>query len=147
MLAVFPTIPGKRTSLWKIMEMRNWYGLFQEGQAYIIAGYNTGYWLRAGERWVWNGRQESGPEGPCVPCLILLALTLKWQGSTEGFFFNVSLLLWDRERQSMRMGETERERETQNLKQAPEPELSAQSLKQGTNSQTTRPWPELKLDA
>ena len=34
------------------------------------------------------------------------------------------------------MGECQRERETQNLKQAPGSELSAHSLTQGSNSQT-----------
>ena len=34
--------------------------------------------------------------------------------------------------------EGQRERETQNLKQAPGSELSTQSLTQGSNSQTTR---------
>ena len=39
-----------------------------------------------------------------------------------------------------------RERETQNLKQAPGSELSAQSPMRGLNPQTTRSWPELKSD-
>ena len=43
--------------------------------------------------------------------------------------------------------ERERERERQNLKQAPVSELSAQSLKRGSNSQTMTSRPELKLDA
>ena len=42
-------------------------------------------------------------------------------------FFNIYLFLGDTERQSTSGGETE-ERETQNLKQAPDSELSAQSL-------------------
>ena len=41
----------------------------------------------------------------------------------------------------------ERERETQNPKQAPGPELSAQSPTWGSNSQTARSWPEPKSDA
>ena len=40
----------------------------------------------------------------------------------------------------------ERERETQNPKQAPGSELSAQSLMRGSNSQTVRSWPEPKSD-
>ena len=40
-----------------------------------------------------------------------------------------------------------RERETQNLKQAPGSELSAQSPTRGSNSRTTRSWPELKSAA
>ena len=41
----------------------------------------------------------------------------------------------------------ERERETQNLKQAPGSELSAQSLTWGSNSKVTRSGPEPKLVA
>ena len=41
----------------------------------------------------------------------------------------------------------EREREAQNLKQAPGSELSAQSPTQGLNSRTARSGPELKSDA
>ena len=53
----------------------------------------------------------------------------------------------------LRQGETEheqgrvRERETQNLKQAPGSEPSAQSPPRGSNSRTARSWPELKSDA
>ena len=39
------------------------------------------------------------------------------------------------------------QRETQNPKQAPGLELSAQSPTRGSNSQTARSWPELKSDA
>ena len=50
-------------------------------------------------------------------------------------FLNVfNLFLRDR----VHIGEGQRERETQNLKQAPGSELSAQSLMQGSNSQTAR---------
>ena len=45
------------------------------------------------------------------------------------------------------MGEGHRERETQNLKQAPGSELSAQSPTRGSNSPTVRSRPEPKLDA
>ena len=44
----------------------------------------------------------------------------------------------ERERDRVQAGEEQRERETQNLKQAPGSELSAQSLMQGSNSQTVR---------
>ena len=44
-------------------------------------------------------------------------------------------------------GEGQRERETQNLKQAPGSELSAQSPTWGSNSRTVRSGPEPKLDA
>ena len=51
---------------------------------------------------------------------------------------SISILLfiyfWDRERQSMNEGGAERERETQNRKQAPGSKLSAQSLMQRSNS-------------
>ena len=52
------------------------------------------------------------------------------------FFFNVYLLL--RQRQSMNRGVSERERETQNLKQAPGSELGAQSPTRGSNSRAVR---------
>ena len=45
------------------------------------------------------------------------------------------------------MGEGQRERETQTLKQAPGSELSAQSPKRGSDSQIVRSWPELKSEA
>ena len=48
------------------------------------------------------------------------------------------IYFWDRERQSMSGGGAEREMETQNPKQAPGFELSAQSLTRGSNSQPVR---------
>ena len=45
------------------------------------------------------------------------------------------------------MGEGQRERETQNPKQAPGSELSAQSVTQGLNPSTARSRPEPKSDA
>ena len=68
------------------------------------------------------------------------------------FFFNFFNVYFC-ERQRQRDGETEceqgrgRERGRQNLKQAPGLELSAQSLRRGSNACTMRSWPELKLDA
>ena len=50
-----------------------------------------------------------------------------------------------RDRAGVREGQ--RERETQNPKQAPGSELSAQSPTWGSNSQSTRSWPEPKSDA
>ena len=47
----------------------------------------------------------------------------------------------------MSRGGAERERETQNLTQAPGSELSAQSPTWGLNSRTVRSWLELKSDA
>ena len=61
------------------------------------------------------------------------------------FFFNVYLFLRQRETEHER-GRV-REGETQNLKQAPGSELSAQSPTRGSNSRTARSWPELKSDA
>ena len=49
-------------------------------------------------------------------------------------FFNVDLFL----RETVRAGEGQRERETQNPKQAPGSELSAQGLTQGWNLRTMR---------
>ena len=45
------------------------------------------------------------------------------------------------------MGEVQRERETQNRKQAPGSEPAAQSLTRGSNSRTARSRPEPKSDA
>ena len=61
------------------------------------------------------------------------------------FFFNVSLFL--RQRKSMNGGGAERERETQNRKQAPGSEPSAQNPTRGSNSRSARSWPEPKSDA
>ena len=51
---------------------------------------------------------------------------------------NVCLFLRERDRARVWEGQRERGRETQNLKQAPGSELSAQSLTQGSNSRTVR---------
>ena len=56
-------------------------------------------------------------------------------------FFKVYLFLRER------VGVGQREKETQNLKQAPGSRPSAQNLTWGLNSQTARSWPELKSDA
>ena len=62
--------------------------------------------------------------------------------------FNVSYF---RERQRERdrawVGERQKERETQNLKQSPGSKRSAQSPTQGSNPRTVRSWPEPKSDA
>ena len=49
---------------------------------------------------------------------------------------------WERDR--VGVGKGQREREIENLKQAPGSELTAQSLMQGSNSWTVRSWPEPK---
>ena len=58
------------------------------------------------------------------------------------FFFNVYLFL--RQRETAHEWGRVRERETQNLKQAPGSELWAQSPTRGSNSRTARSWPEPK---
>ena len=55
--------------------------------------------------------------------------------------------LFLRESMSMSEGGAERERETQNPKQAPGSELSAQSLTPGSTSQAVRLRPEPKSEA
>ena len=49
-------------------------------------------------------------------------------------FFNAFILEREREGDRVQVGEGQRERETQNLKQAPGSELLAQSLTWGSNS-------------
>ena len=73
-----------------------------------------------------------------------------WPNSKEepgsfNFFFNVCLLIYfEGERDRVWVGEGQRERVTQNLKQASGSKLSAQSPTCGSNSQTTRSWPLAK---
>ena len=57
------------------------------------------------------------------------------------------IYFWERERAWAWAGEGQGERETQNPKQAPGSELSAQSPMQGSNSQTMRSWPEPRSGA
>ena len=57
------------------------------------------------------------------------------------FFFNVYLFVFGTERYRAWTGEGQRERETQNRKQAPGSEPSAHSLTRGSNSRTARSWP------
>ena len=58
------------------------------------------------------------------------------KGVRVDLFFRIYLFLRDRAREGV--GEGQRERETQNPKQAPGSELSAQSPMLGSNSQTRR---------
>ena len=64
------------------------------------------------------------------------------EGKTDSFLkiFLMFYFIFERERQSMSGGGTERERDmhTQNPKQAPGSELSAQSPTRGSNSQNAR---------
>ena len=57
------------------------------------------------------------------------------------------ICFWERERDRAWAGEGQRERETQNPKQAPRSQLSAHNLTWGSDSQTVRSWPEPKLDS
>ena len=56
------------------------------------------------------------------------------------------MFIFEKERQSSSGRRAERERETQNLKQAPGSELSAHSSMWGSNSQTVRSQSESKSD-
>ena len=56
------------------------------------------------------------------------------------------IYFWERQRQNA-SGLGQRERETQNLKQAPGSELSAQIPTRGSNPRAVRSWPEPKSDA
>ena len=67
-----------------------------------------------------------------------------WIFRVFAFFFKF-FLTFIFETESMK-GEGQKEKETQNLKQAPGSGLSAQSPTWGSNSQTVRSWPEPKLD-
>ena len=58
-------------------------------------------------------------------------------------FFYCLLFLRERERDREQAVKGQREKETQNLKQAPGSELSGQSPTWGPNSQTARSRPEL----
>ena len=62
--------------------------------------------------------------------------------SVRRFFFNIYLFL--RQRETEHEWERVGKRETQNLKQAPGSERSAQSPTRGLNSRSVRSWPEPK---
>ena len=57
------------------------------------------------------------------------------------------MFIFERERERERAVEGQRERKTQNPRQAPGSELSAQSPMWGSNPQTVRSGPEPKLGA
>ena len=67
----------------------------------------------------------------------LTGLFVSWMNSLN-IFFNVYLFLRHRETEHERGGGGQREMETQNPKQAPGSELSAQSPTRGSNSRTVR---------
>ena len=56
------------------------------------------------------------------------------------------MFIFERDRDRAWTEEGQRERETQNIKQAPGSELSAQSLTQGLNPRTVRSQPEPRPD-
>ena len=68
--------------------------------------------------------------------------TLSWKHTPAITFLLqkklLSLFILERERDREQVGKRQRERETQNLKQAPGSELSAQSPTWGSNSRTMR---------
>ena len=63
------------------------------------------------------------------------SLNYHWRCFVRMFFL---MFIFERERQSLSRGGEEGERVTQNPKQAPGPELSAQSLTRGSNAQIVR---------
>ena len=77
-------------------------------------------------------------------CFILLIISII-DGSPSPYFqilfFFQRLFIFGTERDRAWTGEGQRERETQNRKQAPGSEPSAQSLMRGSNSRTVRSWP------
>ena len=77
----------------------------------------------------------------CWHLLNTYHLCQAWLPTLKKFFFNVYFYFWRSEKQSVIGGGTEREGETQHLKQTPGSELSAQSPTQGSNP---RSWSEPK---
>ena len=83
-----------------------------------------------------------GPEAPNLTSYLTSHLAL-----FHFFFLNFLKCLFILERETGQVGQGQRERESQNRKQAPGSELSAQSWMRGSNSQAMRSRPEPKLDA
>ena len=73
--------------------------------------------------------------------LVELCKVRKWGENVLFFFFFQRLFIFGTERDRAWTGMGQRERETQNRKQAPASEPSAQSLTRGSNSRTARSWP------
>ena len=84
------------------------------------------YWI---DGWVDDGWMDGWMDPAQVPFSFLLLLL---------FFGNVYLFLRETETDRVQIGEGQREEETQNLKQAPGSELSAQSPRRGSNLRTAR---------
>ena len=82
----------------------------------------------------------------CQTCPIpflrkIFLLCLSWAWGYSFWLFFQRLFIFGTERDRAWTGEGQRERETQNRKQAPGSEPSAQSLMGGSNSWTARSWP------
>ena len=143
-------------------------GIFLEGRksqtAYSLGGQRGGLWLCSGDRT--DGLPLSFPAPANSGPLTLYGAATSWSSKDPesskpktllnllcssnnschsffffNFFFNVFLFIFGTERDRAWMGEGQRERETQNRKQAPGSEPSAQSLTRGSNSRTARSWP------
>ena len=71
-------------------------------------------------------------------CAILIPFYVAKMVYLFYFAFFLTFIIFERERDRAQPGKGQTERETQNLKQAPGSELSAQSLKWGSNSQAVR---------
>ena len=70
-----------------------------------------------------------------------------WATQAPLNYFFKHLFIFETERDRAWAGEGQRERETQNSKQTPGSELSAQSPMWGSNPRTARSWPEPKSAA
>ena len=77
----------------------------------------------------------------CGATLLLLISSVHNSCASFFKFFFHRLFIFGTERDRVWTGEGQRERETQNRKQAPGSEPSVQSLTQGSNSRTARLWP------
>ena len=91
----------------------------------------------------WVGGNEKWQEGLHSTCDILFN---KCHNIKLFKFFLTFIHFWETERDRVWEGEEQRERETQNVKQAPGSEPPAQSPTQGSNPPTARSWPEPKSD-
>ena len=76
-----------------------------------------------------------------LPKVFIPLLLMYNTGYFEFFFFFTFLFIFETERDRAWMEEGQRERETQDWKQAPGSEPSAQSPTRGSNSRTARSWP------
>ena len=110
-----------------------WKWLYELGRSdLLLACFPLEYSIPVGAQFKWHST------GSLLECSLLGQLT---RLLVFIYFFNVYLFF------RVRAEDGQRERKTQNLKQAPGSEISAQSWMWGLNSWTTRSWPELKSDA